>query len=361
MKVVLAMSGGVDSSVAAAILKQEGYEVVGVTMLFLPPDKLAGKVDSSGGCCRLDAVEDARRVAYKLGIPHYVMDFRDIFARKVIADFCEEYGSGRTPNPCIRCNRYIKFGALLERAKAMGIDFVATGHYAKVEKNGSSSRYLLKKGIDRRKDQSYFLYQLTQEQLAHTLFPAGSFTKEKIRKIAGELNLPVAAKPESQEICFIPDNDYAGFLKNNILLEAEPGLIVNSRGAILGRHRGLPYYTIGQRRRLGISAERPLYVIAIDRINNSLVVGGKEETYGDELTASALNWITVTGLEQPVTVKARIRYRHREAEAIITPLGRDRVNIKFSEPQMAITPGQSVVFYEGDNVVGGGIIEQAGK
>ncbi len=357
MKVLLAMSGGVDSSVAAAILKQEGYEVVGVTMLFLPPDKL----DISGGCCRLDAVEDARRVAYRLGIPHYVMDFRDIFARKVIADFCEEYGRGRTPNPCIRCNRYIKFGALLERAKAMGINFVATGHYAKVEKNGSSGRYLLKKGIDRRKDQSYFLYQLTQEQLAHTLFPAGSFIKEKIRKIAGELNLPVAAKPESQEICFIPDNDYAGFLKNNTLLEAEPGPIVNSRGDILGRHRGLPYYTIGQRRRLGISAERPLYVTAIDRGNNSLVVGGKEETYGDELIASALNWITVTGLEQPVTVKARIRYRHREAEAIITPLGGDRVNVKFSEPQMAITPGQSVVFYEGDNVVGGGIIERAGK
>ena len=323
MKVVVAMSGGVDSSIAAAILKEEGYQVIGVTMQIWPSDKQAGEVDKFGGCCGLGAIEDAKRVAYKLGIPHYVLNFRDIFAQKVIADFCQEYSLGRTPNPCIRCNQYIKFDALLERANRLGADFVATGHYARVGKNEANGRHLLKKGIDRRKDQSYVLYTLTQEQLKHTLLPIGNLTKERVREIARELELPVAAKPESQEICFIPDDDY----------------------------------TIGQRKGLGISAKEPLYVIAIIQERNAIVVGSKEEVYGTELIASGLNWITIAKPKRPLTVRAKIRYLHNEAEAEIIPVDEDRVQARFEKPQMAITPGQAIVFYDGDTVVGGGTIE----
>lgn len=361
MKVVVAMSGGVDSSVAAAILKQEGYEVIGVTMQIWPSDKQAYEIDRFGGCCGLGAVDDAKRVAYKLGIPHYAMNFRDIFGQKVIANFCREYSLGRTPNPCIRCNQYIKFDALLERAKRLGADFVATGHYARIEKNEANSRYLLKKGIDRRKDQSYVLYPITQEQLGHSLLPIGSFTKQRVRQIARELGLSVAANPESQEICFIPDDNYPKFLKEHIPQAVKPGPILNEQGSILGRHRGILFYTIGQRKGLGISAKEPLYVTAIDRERNAIVVGSKEKVYGNKLIASGLNWITIAKLKHPITVKAKIRYRHKEAEAEITPWDKDQVYVKFKEPQMAITPGQAIVFYNGDTVIGGGTIEQAGE
>lgn len=357
VKVVVAMSGGVDSSVAAAILKQEGYEVIGVTMQIWPSDKQAYEVDRFGGCCGLGAVEDAKRVAYKLGIPLYVMNFRDIFAQKVIADFCQQYSLGRTPNPCIRCNQYIKFDALLDRAKRLGADFVATGHYARIEKDEANGRYLLKKGIDRGKDQSYVLYPVNQEQLRNTLLPIGSFTKQRVREIARELELSVAAKPESQEICFIPDDNYPKFLKEYIPQAVKPGPILNEHGSTLGEHRGILFYTIGQRKGLGISAKEPLYVTAIEQGENAIIVGSKQEVYGNELIASGLNWIAIDKLKQPITVKAKIRYRHKEAEAEITPWNKDQVYVKFNQPQMAITPGQAIVFYDGDIVIGGGTIE----
>jgi tRNA-specific 2-thiouridylase len=318
-------------------------------------------VDRFGGCCGLGAIEDAKKVAYKLGIPHYVMNFRDIFARKVIADFCEEYSLGRTPNPCIRCNQYIKFDALLERARGLGADFIATGHHARIEKDEAKETHLLKKGVDQSKDQSYVLYPITQKQLRHTLLPIGNLTKEKVREIARELRLSVAAKSESQEICFIPDDDYPNFLRDYIPQAAKPGLILDEQGNILGRHQGILFYTIGQRKGLGISAREPLYVIAIEPERNAIVVGTKEKALGNELTASRLNWITTDKLTQSVAVKAKIRYRHQEAEATVTPIDEDRVYVKFKEPQMAITPGQAIVFYDGDIVIGGGTIESAKK
>jgi len=357
-RVVVAMSGGVDSSVAVALLKDEGYQVIGVTMQIWPSGK---DEDRFGGCCGIGAVEDAKRVAHKLGIPHYVMNFRDIFAEKVIADFCQEYRSGRTPNPCIRCNQYIKFEALLEKAKGLGADFIATGHHARIEKDEAKGKYMLKKGVDPQKDQSYFLYAVTQEQLSHILLPVGNLTKEKVRKIARELSLPVADKPGSQEICFIPDDDYAEFLKDYIPQAAEPGPILNEQGSILGNHQGIMSYTIGQRKGLGISAKEPLYVIAIEPERNAVVVGSKEQALGDELIASDLNWIAITRPTQPVTTRAKIRYRHPEAEATVIPFDEKEVYVKFNEPQLAITPGQAIVFYDGNIVIGGGTIESARK
>jgi len=361
VKVVVAMSGGVDSSVAAAILTQDGYQVIGVTMQIWPSDEQASEVDRFGGCCGFSAIEDAKLVASKLGIRHYVMNLRDVFNQKVIADFCHEYSLGRTPNPCIRCNRYVKFDALLERAKGLGADLVVTGHHARIEWDETKGRYLLKKGSDGGKDQSYVLYPLTQEQLRHTLLPIGHFTKQRVREIARELGLPVAAKPESQEICFIPDDDYPRFLKQFIPEAAKPGPILNEQGSTLGEHRGILFYTIGQRKGLGISAREPLYVTAIDQERNAIMVGSKQAAYGNELIASGLNWITTDRLEQPTTVKAKIRYRHQEAEAAIAPLEEDKVYVKFKQPQMAITPGQAIVFYHGDTVVGGGTIEKVRK
>jgi len=359
VKVVVAMSGGVDSSVTAALLKEEGYQVIGATMQIWPSNELADEADKFGGCCGLDAVSDAKMVAYRLGIPHYVMNFRDIFAQKVIANFCREYSLGRTPNPCIRCNEYIKFDALLGRAKELDADFVATGHYARIERDEVSGRYLLKKGVDRRKDQSYVLYVMTQNQLRHALMPLGGFTKERARQIARELGLPVADKTESQEICFIPDGDYTRFLKEYMPQAAQPGPILDRDGNTLGEHRGILFYTVGQRKGLGISAREPLYVVAIDRERNAIIVGTKREVYGDELIAADLNWIAMESPKQPIELKAKIRYRHREADAVITSLvNGDKAHVKFKQPQMAITPGQAIAFYRKDAVVGGGTIEQ---
>jgi len=356
MKVVVAMSGGVDSSVAAALLKEQGYEVIGITMQLQPSNRLAGEADRFGGCCGLDAVTDAKKVARELDIPHYVANFRDVFARHVIADFCREYSLGRTPNPCIRCNQYIKFDALLKRAQELGADEVATGHYARIEKGNGNGRYLLRKSTDRLKDQTYVLYTMTQEQLGHTLFPVGYLTKDKVRHIAEKLGLPVADKAESQEICFIPDNNYPKFLEEYTGITPRSGAIVDRQGNVLGEHRGIASYTIGQRKGLGIASPEPLYVTAIDPKENTITVGGKSEVYATGLVASDLNWISIEEPDSPMNVTAQIRYLHHEAEATVTLTGTNEAMVEFREPQMALTPGQAVVFYDGDTVVGGGTI-----
>ncbi len=348
MKIAVAMSGGVDSSVAAALLKREGHEVIGVTMQLSSPDDTVRQ-----------AITDAQKVAEKLGIEHHIIDLQDVFSRTIITDFYREYSRGYTPNPCVMCNRDIKFGILWERVKGLGVEFLATGHYARIAKD--DNRYLLKKGKDKHKDQSYFLCQLTQEQLSRTLFPLGRLTKEKVKQIARKLGLPVTERPESQEICFVTDNDHARFLREHFSGEIKPGPILNKQGKLMGQHQGIMFYTVGQRKGLGITAAEPLYVTAIEPERNTVIVGIKEETYSSDLVADNLNWIAITMPEKPIKVKARIRYHHPEANAIITPLDEKRVHVKFNKPQMAITPGQAVVFYHGDTVIGGGKIVRQGR
>lgn len=350
MKVLVAMSGGVDSSVAAALLREAGHEVIGATMQLLPSDGHGSQTET-----------DAGQVAHRLGISYHLLDFRDIFTREVIADFCREYSFGRTPNPCIRCNRYIKFGALWEIARKLGAGGIATGHHARVEHDEATGRYLLKKGVDIQKDQSYFLCQLTQEQLSHALFPVGNLTKEKVRQIAGELGFSLADKPESHEICFIPDDDYAKFIGSHMPNMARPGPILDELGNVLGEHRGIMSYTIGQRRGLGLAAAEPLYVTAIEPEQNAVVVGTKKQTYGRELLASNLNWIATDRPASSMRVKAKVRYRHPEADAAVDTMDDNRVFVKFDEPQMAITPGQAVIFYDRDTVLGSGIISRQGS
>lgn len=348
MKIAVAMSGGVDSSVAAAWLKQAGHEVFGVTMRL---------TDSENNNL---AIADAEKVARQLDIPHHVIDLREAFSRLIIDDFCRGYASGNTPNPCVLCNRYIKFGSLREKAKGLGADFLATGHYARIEQN-KKGRLLLKKGKDQSKDQSYFLCQLTREQLEHTLFPIGGLTKAKVKQIAEKMAIPVVDRPESQEICFIPEDDSAGFLKDHARGEIKPGPILDQRGNILGQHQDIMFYTIGQRKGLGIAAASPLYVTAIDPARNAVIVGTKEQTYASELEADNLNWIDSAMPEKPFKAKAKIRYRQPEADAVISPLDTTRVQVKFKKPQMAITPGQYVVFFDGDTVLGGGRIIRQGR
>ncbi len=356
MKVVVAMSGGVDSSVAAALLRENGYQVIGVTMKIWVGEFLSGEGTRHGcyGPGEEEDIEDAHKVAQTLGIPFYTFDLKQEYKAEVLDYFCGEYLLGRTPNPCVRCNRRVKFDALVEKARNSGLefDYFATGHYARVEYDGSKHRYLLKRAKDMRKDQSYFLYSLSQEQLGCSLFPLGDYTKEEVRRRAQALGLGVGNKAESQD--FI-----AGGYFSLVGAVAKPGPILNNQGNILGEHRGIPFYTIGQRKGLGISAREPLYVTSIDHRRNAIVVGTKEEVYGDELVASELNWIAIEKLVCPIEVKAKIRYLHEEAEATITPLDGDEVYVKFKEPQMAITPGQAVVFYSGDVVIGGGTIERA--
>ena len=357
-RVVVAMSGGVDSSVAAALLKEQGYEIIGVTMnLFsLPPEYC--RSENLRSCCGWRAVEDANRVASILGITHYVADLRADFEEKVITDFCEQYGQGRTPNPCIRCNQHVKFKSLMDRAEKLGADFLATGHHARVEYDAQKERYLLMKGKDREKDQSYFLYPLSQEQLSRTLFPVGNFSKKEVREMAREMGLPVAQRIESQEICFIPDKDYASFLQERIPQAFLPGPIVDTKGRILGQHKGVARYTIGQRRGMGIAASYPLYVIKIHHDKNEIEVGPNEKLYHKSLVACQVHLVSSENITKPLTLKAKIRYKHKEAEAVIKLMEKSRARVDFENAQRAITPGQSVVFYDGDSVVGGGIIEE---
>jgi tRNA-specific 2-thiouridylase len=309
-------------------------------------------------CCGWKAVEDANRVAHTLGISHYVADFRREFERSVIADFCKEYARGRTPNPCIRCNEYLKFEVLMKKAKVLKADYLATGHHARIEHEPQTGLYLLKKGKDKKKDQSYFLYPMTQDQLSRTLMPIGDFTKEKVREKAHKFGLPVAQRQESQEICFVPDKDYPGFLRSRIPEAFRSGPIVNLQNQVLGHHKGIGHYTIGQRRGMGIAAPHPLYVLAIQSDKNTVVVGSNKQLYERALRATGVNLISIGKMEKPISIKAKIRYKHQEAKALLTPLNSDQILVEFEKSQRAITPGQAVVFYDKDVVVGGGIIEK---
>jgi tRNA-specific 2-thiouridylase len=360
-RALVAMSGGVDSSLTAYHLKEAGYEVLGATMRIWDSENDGpshGPRDYFG-CCGVADVEDARRVAQKLGIPFYVLNLKKQFEDEVITYFCREYLKARTPNPCILCNEKVKFGALLGKARELEATVVSTGHYARVEYDQERRRFLLKRGKDPQKDQSYVLFSLSQTQLAHALFPLGYYRKEDVRKKARDLGLRVHDKPESQEICFISGGDYRPFLKRKASRGVEAGDIVDSQGRVLGRHKGLPFYTIGQRKGLGLSTGKPLYVVELNRRRNLMLVGEKEQVYGTGLIADGTNWIPMDELHQPIRVKAKIRYSHREADATVEPSEDRKVKVEFLQPQEAITPGQAVVFYDGDLVLGGGWIERA--
>ncbi len=354
-KVVVGMSGGVDSSVAAWLLKEQGYEVIGVTMQIWQEEEEQMQQEN-GGCCGLSAVDDARRVACMLDIPYYVMNFKPDFKRHVIDYFVSEYLRGRTPNPCIACNRYVKWESLLKRSLDIGADYIATGHYARVT-HLENGRFALCRSKTAAKDQTYALYNLTQDQLAHTLMPVGDYTKEEIRSLAKEIGLRTADKPDSQEICFIPDNDYAGFIDREAEKQVPPaGNFVTRDGRILGRHKGITHYTIGQRKGLGIALGTPVFVIEIRPDTNEVVLGSNEEVFGNTVYANQLNFMSVSDLEGEMEVTAKIRYSHQGAPCIIRKVENDKVRCDFSEPVRAITPGQAVVFYQGDLVVGGGCI-----
>ena len=346
------MSGGVDSSVAAALLAQAGHEVIGLSMQLY--DQREGEV-RFGTCCTIDDLHDARRVAAKLGSPHYIMNFERQFDDQVIANFVREYAAGRTPIPCVHCNGDLKFATLADRASALGARQVATGHYARVAVDDRTGRFQLKRGVDAAKDQSYFLFTLTQDQLAHAMFPVGDLDKAQVRDHARALGLPVADKHDSHEICFVPDGDQAAFVGKRVGMSE--GAITDVEGRVLGRHAGIHRFTVGQRKGLGISSPIPLYVVGIDADAATVTVGPRAALERVELTASNVNWIAGEAPAVGTRVTAQIRYRHREAAAAIAPTGPGTVAVTFDEPQTAVAPGQAVVFYEGDAVVGGGWID----
>lgn len=352
-KVVVGMSGGVDSSVAAYLLKEQGYEVIGVTMQIWQ-DEETPAISENGGCCGLSAVDDARRVANHLDIPYYVMNFKNEFQKYVIEDFAEEYYKGRTPNPCIRCNRYVKWESLLKRSLDIGADYIATGHYAGIAKL-KNGRYTLKKAPSS-KDQTYALYNLTQEQLAHTLMPVGTYTKEEIRKIAESIQLPVAHKPDSQDICFVPDGDYKKFLESYTGSKLPAGNFVDTHGNVIGTHTGIANYTVGQRKGLNLSMGQPVYVIEIRPEANEVVIGTNEDIFSSKLTAEHVSFMSISELNDELKVDAKIRYNHQGAPCTIRMVGKEQIECVFEQPQRAITPGQAVVFYDQDYVVGGGLI-----
>ena len=353
-KVVVGMSGGVDSSVAACLLKEQGYDVIGVTMQIWQEEQ-PQQVSNQGGCCGLTAVDDARRVAEVLDIPYYVMNFRQEFQKKVIDYFVEEYLHGRTPNPCIACNRYVKWESLLQRSLEIGADYIATGHYARVEvlPNG---RYAIRNSVTASKDQTYALYNLTQSQLAHTLMPVGNYSKDKIREMAEEIGLQVANKPDSQDICFVPDGDYATFIEENADTPIRQGNFVTPDGKILGKHKGIIHYTVGQRKGLGLALGYPAFVLEIRPETDEVVIGTYEESLTHTLRANELNFMSVEDITEPIRVFAKIRYNHKGAWCTVEKTGEDEITCTFDEPIRAVTPGQAVVLYDGEYVLGGGTI-----
>jgi len=366
MKIAVAMSGGVDSSAAAAILKEQGHDLIGFSMQ-LWNQRRGINIDENGDplpsrCCSLDDVYDARRVAEELGVPFYVLNLEGEFERDVVQPFVASYLNGETPIPCVSCNSRLKFASLDRLAASLGCEKIATGHYARVEYDWVANRYRLFRGRNVQKDQSYFLWELTQEQLSRSLFPLGEMSKPEVRGLARDHHLAVAEKAESQEICFVPDGNYAGFIDRYLASEDEssrlpgPGEIVDTEGEIVGQHTGIHRFTIGQRRGIGIAGARPLHVVAIDAAKNRIVVGGQDQLLSQEFTAAGVNWIAFENPTTPVQAHVRVRYRHAEAPARITPLENGRARVIFDEPQRAITPGQATVFYNDDEVVGGGWI-----
>ena len=355
MRVVVAMSGGVDSSVAAALLAQQGHDVVGLSMQLY--DQSGGET-TFGSCCTLDDLHDARRVAARIGIPHYIVNFERKFNETVVSDFIREYAAGRTPIPCVHCNGDLKFATLVERAASFDAQYVATGHYARVIRDESTGRCRLLRGTDRNKDQSYFLFTLTQDQLAHAMFPVGELDKPAVREQARALGLSVADKKDSHEICFVAAGDHAAFLETQGVPRAG-GQILGVDGAVLGHHDGIHRFTVGQRKGLGLSAGIPLYVVGIDAPTQSVTVGPRQALEKHELTASGVNWISGAPPAAGTRVTAQIRHRHHEAAATVYPAGSDRVRVAFDQAQVAVAPGQALVMYSGDEVVGGGWIDSA--
>lgn len=355
-KVVVGMSGGVDSSVAAYLLKEQGYDVIGVTMQIWQDQNLFEQSEE-GGCCGLSAVDDARRVAEVLNIPYYVMNFRADFQKAVIDYFVSEYQRGYTPNPCNACNRYVKWESLLHRAMEIGADYIATGHYARVEKL-SDGRYSIRNSVTAAKDQTYALYNLTQEQLARTLMPVGEFAKEEIRSIAAKAGLPVASKGDSQDICFVPDHDYAGFIERETGQAGVPGNFVDETGKVLGQHKGIIHYTIGQRKGLGISAETPLFVKSLDVEKNEVILCKSESLFDNTCYVSNVNYMARPSIEGKVDAIGKVRYSHKGSPCSIETLPNGWLKCVFEEPQRAMTPGQAAVFYEGDHILCGGTIER---
>jgi tRNA-specific 2-thiouridylase len=353
------MSGGVDSSLAAAMLLQQGYDVVGITMRVWSGE--SEDAHGSSHCCSERAARDARQVAAHLSIKHYVVDYVEPFRELVIEDFVAQYLRGETPNPCIRCNRYVKFGKLLDESIALGADYLASGHYARIQHYDATDRFLLLKGVDQHKDQSYALYALTQQQLSRLIFPLGDLQKEDTRRLAQELGLRVAHKQDSQEICFIPDDDYGAFLREQAPETMKPGPILTLDGKQIGEHQGLALYTVGQRKGLGIAAGQPLYVVRLDPERNAVVVGQDEAVWGRQLRVRDVNWVAFDQPPDQFRGKVKIRYRHKEQDATVRPTSEKAVDVRFDEPQRAITPGQAAVFYDGDTVIGGGTISTTGS
>jgi len=352
--VYVAMSGGVDSSVVAGLIKEAGFNTIGVTMCFNITHN-----DGKASCCGIEGIADAKRAADILDIPHYVFNFAHDINAFIIDNFTDEYLNGRTPNPCVRCNQHLKFGTLYQKVKALGAQYLATGHYGKIELNQANNQHELKKAIDPRKDQSYFLYSMKKETLASVMFPLGGLTKPEVRELARRFNLNTAEKPESQDICFVPASGYKKFIENRVGAEAmKPGPFIDENGKVIGQHKGLANYTIGQRDKLGLALGYPVYVYKMDRATNTVHIGNLAKLYSAGLVAQSMNWVSREIPQETIEVNARIRYNSPEVKAYLTPVGPDAVRVEFKEPQKSVTPGQSVVFYDGDVVLGGAVIEE---